>query len=415
MNREPVFVVGVARSGTTLLTAMLSAHSSLSCGPETHFFRRLAEVEVDQLCDPETWPEPAANFISSIRHSAFTGYESKSLLEKYELDPAQIADYLADKKPAIPNILASVTEQYMTRLGKRRWIEKTPDHLEFVHLIRKYFPVSPIVRIIRDPRDVALSLMRVPWGASLFLEALLFWKRLDEASAEFFSTDQNSLTVRFEDLISDTEAELKKLCEFVGEDYEQVMLDTSSSGRRVNSRNVPWKTKASQSPDTGRIASWRNELTREENQLAEALLGDRLVTYAYPQEEGFDRLGEIYPSALIAPKYVDGLKSVAASGVRFWKTDQGESPSVKIYLGDPGYDNWLQGKKSEKLVNTLSISSSIVKARLQRDTVCWIPEPTDDQWSGYSAYLLKKLLTPYRLHSKPAARNRETSSVRAGQ
>jgi len=415
MKQDPVFVVGVPRSGTTLLTAMLAAHSRLSCGPETHFFRRLAEVDVDQLNDPETWPEPALNFISSIRHSGFTGYESKYLLEKYELDVSQIAAYLASKEPTIQNILASVTEQYMVRQKKSRWIEKTPDHLAYIHSIRTYYPASPVVRIVRDPRDVALSLMKVPWGAKSLLGALLFWRRFDEASAEFFSTDKNSDTIRFEDLVSNPAETLQKLCQFIGEEFEQAMLDTSSSGQRVNSRNVPWKQKVSQPPDTARIAAWRNDLTKEENQLAEAMLGDRLAVYGYPKEEKFTRLGKIFPAAHLAPKYMVGLKSVASTGVRFWETYQGERPTARVYLGDPSNDNWLNGKKSERFINTLLISWNIVKARLQGNSVYWIPEPTGEQWTGYFAYFLKKLLTPFRLHSRPVVRAQEPGSAGAAQ
>ena len=45
MTDAPIFVVGVARSGTTLLSAMLSAHSRLDCGPESRFFARYRHLD----------------------------------------------------------------------------------------------------------------------------------------------------------------------------------------------------------------------------------------------------------------------------------------------------------------------------------------------------------------------------------
>jgi hypothetical protein len=411
MNQDPVFVVGIPRSGTTLLTAMLAAHSRLSCGPETHFFRRLAETEVDLLDSPQTWPEPALNFISSIKHSGFTGYESKYLLEKYELDANKVADFLAAKEPAIPNILASVTEQYMIRQGKSRWIEKTPDHLAYVHSIRTHFPASPIVRIMRDPRDVALSLQKVPWGVNSFVEGLVFWRDLDETSAEFFSTDQNSYTIRFEDLISNPAEAMEQLCQFIGEEFEPVMLDTSTSGRRVNSRDVPWKKKASQPLDARRVAAWRNELATAENKLAEAMLGDRIMAYEYPLQEEFTRVGEIYPNARLAVKYAADLESLVSSGVRFWKTNEAEKSTVKVFLGDPTNDHWLQGKKSEDLAHVLSILADVIGTKFSKSLAYWIPERGEEDWTGIYAYFLKKILSPYRLYSNPVVTEAEPGSV----
>lgn len=62
----PIFVVGVARSGTTLLAAMLSSHSRLSCGPETFFFHALDKRPSQELLHPQHWPERAVEFLFSI-------------------------------------------------------------------------------------------------------------------------------------------------------------------------------------------------------------------------------------------------------------------------------------------------------------------------------------------------------------
>ena len=239
--------------------------------------------------------------------------------------------------------------------------------------------------------------MKVPWGAKSFLEALFYWKRLDEISDRFFSTDRNSYTLRFEDLIDAPGEELPKLCRFLGEEFEEGMLDTSVTGARVNSRNVPWKDKASKPLDASRIAVWRTVLSQPENQLAEAILGDRLEAYGYPVEEKFVRVGEIYPTYQLAVKYADVLEALTSTGVRFWRTHENEKSTVKIYLGDPGYNEWLNEKTTEKIIDTLSISADILKATVSDNSVYWIPEKEDGKWSGYCAYLLKKLLNPYKV------------------
>ncbi len=394
MTETPIFIVGAPRSGTTLLAATLATHSRISCGPETHFFRRLSETEpADLLAD---WPDRAVDFICSIKHSGFTGHESKLLIEKYDLQPEEVAAFLAHKAPIVPNILASITEQHMARMGKQRWAEKTPDHLAYVNLIRHYFPDAPIIRIIRDPRDMALSLTRVPWGAGSFFEALLFWRRADQISRDFFVTDENSYTLRFEDLLSTPRETLQQLCQFVGEVFETGMLDTSQMGKQVNSRGVPWKAKVSQPFDPSRIGVWRQEISQADNQLAEAVLGDRLAEYGYPQKESFARLGELFPASGLAVKYEAELKAIAGQGVRFWKRAPDETSSVKVFLGDPAANNWL-AHGGGKIKNAFSISTEVIKANMTKNQIYWIPEGDGQDWTGYLAFGLKKLLGSHKV------------------
>lgn len=396
MDNEPIFIVGVPRSGTTLLAAMLAAHSRISCGPETHFFRKLARVDADRLVMPGTWPEAALDFVCSIEHASFSDSQRITLVQKYQIDREQIAAYLRQREPSIPNILASVTDQYRMTMGKVRWAEKTPDHLITLPQVRKYFPDAPVIQIIRDPRDVAISLTKVPWGAMSYLEALLLWKRLDEESAGFFQTDQRSYSLRFEDLITTPEAELTRLCGFIGEEFEPGMLDTSETGRQLNARHVAWKEKVRQPVDASRQAVWKTILTREDNQLAEAILGGRMVTLGYSRVEAFTQLGEVYPSFPVVTKYYEAIKSLASSGVRFWQASQDEKATVKIYLGDPMNEGWLPGNKVQNILDAFSILLDNFKASSNKQTIYWVPGSQADAWSGVSAFFLKKALTPHQ-------------------
>lgn len=397
MSREPIFIVGAPRSGTTLLAAILAGHSRISCGPETHFFRRLAEADEAQLQAMECWPETAVQFISAITHSAFAGHESKQLLEKYQLSDAQITAYLASKPPSIPAILASVTEQYMLRQGKARWAEKTPDHLAHTQLIRQHFPTAPVVRIVRDPRDMALSLLKVPWGAKSFTEALLFWRRLDDASRDFFHHDARAYTLRFEDLLRAPQPEIEKLCQFLGESFEEEMLDTSAQATAVNSRNVSWKAKVGQQFDPSRIGVWQRECSPAQNQLAEAMIGDRLTAYGYPLAATFSDLADVYPSIDLAVKCEDGLAQVAAHGVRFWPISDDEQATAKVYLGDPGYDHWLGQKRAEQMQDTIRLSAEILRATTTQTSIFWVQERQPEDWSGYGAFLIRRLLNPHKV------------------
>ena len=395
--KEPIFIVGAPRSGTTLLAAMLAAHSELSCGPETHFFRWLSTTDPASLIQEQNWPELAQEFLFSITLPNFSKGERTPLIEKYELSKAEIQAYLGKQPPSIRALLSSVTVPFMQRNRKKRWVEKTPDHINQLELIRNYFPQSPIIRIMRDPRDVALSMTKVPWGAESILHALVAWKQMDLASDPFFEGDHNTYTLHFEDLLTSPQTTLHKLCEFIGEGYEENMLNTSSTGKQLNSANVAWKSKASQPIDPSRIGVWRVELEPPQKLWAEALIGDRLRAHGYSLDESFEQVGEIIPGYSLAPKYAAELEILPFKNVRFWKLRKEELTTVKVFLGDPSGEKWLAEHKAQSFIKALQLAIGIGLDRLRNNSIYWVRQDTQTKWSGYAAALLKKLLNPYQI------------------
>lgn len=381
---------------------MLAAHSRLSCGPETHFFRKLSPADAQRVSSREGWPGPAVDFLASIRHTGFVAKESKALLDKYQVDAPSIAAYLRDREPSIANVLSGVTELYMLARQKQRWVEKTPDHLLHVHAIRRHFPDAPIIRIVRDPRDVAQSLTKVPWGASTFFEGVLHWERFDRSSRRFFDVDRRSCTIRFEDLVSSPVETLKTVCDFIGESFEQSMLDTSSTGAEINTRNVPWKSKVSQAVDVSRVAAWRNDLSERENQLAEALVGDRLSAFGYPREAVFNHFAEL-PAGVHVTKYVEALGVLARDGVRFWRSTAHERPSVQVYLGEPGSQEWSSARPHGAMIDTFKVLGSVARAAVSDHRVYWISDTDRRTWAGWMPFVVKACLSPFRVAEAPLA------------
>lgn len=399
MDAPPIFIVGAPRSGTTLLAAMLAAHSRLSCGPETHFFRWLSNRDAGRLIQHDAWPARAAQFLESITFSNYKDATRTSVVDKYELSRDRVENYLRDRSPSIANILSSLTVPFMQDMGKARWIEKTPDHIEHVAQIRENFPDSPIVQILRDPRDVAVSLTKVPWGAPSLLAGLFYWKRLYESSEEFFRRDPLAYILKYENLVTCPVDELRRLCQFIGEDFEEEMLDTSNSAKKLNSVKVSWKEKASQPLDASRLNVWRRELSAAENRLAEAFIGDKLEQLGYPGEALFEQWGEIYPSQQLALKYEDSIGAIASKGIRFWKSPEEKTVPVKVYLGDPGADHWFKGNKLERTWRTAALIREIKKLISLERSIYWVSETLYQRRSISLTGQLTRLLTPYRLEN----------------
>ena len=240
-----------------------------------------------------------------------------------------------------------------------------------------------------------LSLTKVPWGAMSFLEAVLLWKKFDEESDDFFQSDRQSFTLHFEDLITSPVTELTRLCDFLQEEFEPDMLDTSQTGKQLNAQNVTWKEKVSQPIDASRQAVWKTSLAKEDNLLAEAILGGRLDALGYPREADLENLAEVYPSFTLVAKYSDAVKRLASRGIRFYKTSQNESLAAMIYLGDPMKERWFTGNKLRHLLGALTILVKLFTARLSGKSIYWIPGDAADIWSGYIAFVLKKVFSSY--------------------
>ena len=348
------------------------------------------------LCEGKTWPEPAKEFIFSITHTNFKKEAKTPLINKYQLSENEVINYLRNHPPSVRTMLSSVTEQYMVKAGKERWIEKTPDHINYLELIRKYFPFSPIIRIIRDPHDVALSLTKVPWGSESLLNALIKWKQIDLSSKNFFSTDKINYTIYYEKLIKSPTIELKNLCHFLDEKFEEQMLNTNTSGKILNSRNVAWKAKASQPLDPSRSYAWKSELSPYEKRMAEAIVGDRIEAHGYDMEGSFRNIGEFFPGDFLAIKYQKELEAFLGADIRFWKKDKSEKLTVKVFFGDPSANGWIRKTKVLGFVDSVSLAGQIILDKVRKKSIYWIIKNSEDNWSGFNAYLLKKLLSAHK-------------------
>lgn len=366
LNNSPIFVVGVPRSGTTLLAAMLASHNRLSCGPETRFFHFLARANGEDFRD--TGLQSAVDFLASLN------LQGKSVPGLYGLSLDQLRSFLRRRPLTAANLLSSLTEQFMLKEGKRRWVEKSPEHLLHVEDIRRFFPDSPIIRIVRDPRDVALSLMKVPWGPRDFLRALLLWRRYDDQSGAFFVNDTNTLTIRYEELVGAPVSELKRLCSFLDETYESGMLNTSGSADKLISATEEHKWRVFESIDRTRLKVWKRELSQGQNQLAEGLVGDRLQYYEYECVEHFETVATIYPSLYVFVVHQKALNSMIEHRIAMWGGKHGSESYCKlnVFVGEADQDRWIRAEKPGRWWDTSTILFRLIVQKFAGMDTWWI-------------------------------------------
>lgn len=205
--KAPFFIVGCRRSGTTLVSRLLDSHSRLAVYHETYFYP-IFRPELAWYGDLRT-PENLNRFIEDVRVTLRA--------PDFEPSAADIRHVL--ERPTFEAVLAAVLHLYARQVGASRGGDKTPEHCSFLPEILDHFPASPVIVVMRDPRDTVHSILRT-FGTSL-ADATRSW---NEAWLAYERAKERVHLVRYESLVSAPRQEVATLCEVVGEPLEENMF-----------------------------------------------------------------------------------------------------------------------------------------------------------------------------------------------
>ncbi len=287
-DRPPApFVVGLTRSGTTLLRMMLDAHPELAIPPETHFVPDLikaarAEEGTDgmlaALTENRTWDD--------------FGISSEEMRER--LDRVHSGDGA--------EAVRAFFEAYAKRQGKPRWGDKTPAYMLSVQRIGRTLPESRFIHLIRDGRDVALSqtaraINEQPPPAE---QAARWVKRIGKSRDQAATLKgARYVEARYEDLVRDPEPALRRICEHVELEFDPAMLTyyegaaerlsemagelradgshaTQEAGYRIDNHAPTTKP-----PDPTKLDKWKTEMSAEDVAAYESIAGELLSELGY--------------------------------------------------------------------------------------------------------------------------------------
>jgi hypothetical protein len=284
------FIVGVPRSGTTMLRLMLDAHPLLAIPPETYFVTNLIEAAgegadagelADVLVGHRRWPDLAL--------------DADELRRRYEALP----------RPSAGDAIRTVFAMYAARQGKSRWGDKTPAYLTNIAEIGAALPEARFVHIIRDGRDVALSILRMPERDRPMRNprdagaVATRWSRRIARAREQAEGLPHYLELRYEELVTKPEPVLRRVCEFAELEFAEAMLDYHANARgRLEEMNrdlaprgrlaeqpasgrIAPHTLAAAPPQADRIAVWRREMTPDQLREFEADGGEMLTELGY--------------------------------------------------------------------------------------------------------------------------------------
>lgn len=263
MSFAPIFVVGVGRSGTSLVQSMLAAHSQLAFPSETQFVRRY--VGRRRLARAY-----ARGGVAALR----TVLEADERLSRlgFDLGPV-LARYAGGMPFSEVDLYEALLTAFAETRGKPRMGDKDPRCIEFLPLLARHWPQAHVVHVIRDPRDVLASKKKAAWSRQRSTLVHVFANR---AQLRTGRRDGQRLygsryhEVVYEALLADPVAVLRDLTERLGLPYESGMLEFAGAAKAlVAAEELPWKRETLGGLLTGNVGKWRQELPPWEAVLTE--------------------------------------------------------------------------------------------------------------------------------------------------
>jgi tetratricopeptide (TPR) repeat protein len=208
---QPIFIVGFPRSGTTLVEQMLCAHPLISGGDELPMIAGLTQSAPNLLASPLAYPEALAELWMG------DGQEGLEVLRDQYLRGARHLRAADQSRP---------------------WFtDKMPLNETHLGLIGLLFPASPIIQLVRHPLDVVLSVFsnQLTHGfhcaATLESAALHFVRIADLVASTRAEMALRHLMLRYEDVVADAEAAMRRVSGFLGIDFDERCLRFTENRR----------------------------------------------------------------------------------------------------------------------------------------------------------------------------------------
>jgi hypothetical protein len=266
-----VFIGGCPRSGTTLLGAMLGAAPRCVATPESQFKQSIpSDLKVDWkrgLGRDDFQRALKKNFRFKLWgiHPPHSGGAGEMNPQEYREAILSLIDVYALKEG-------------MTDWGV--WIDHTPENILEPLTIMKIFPEAKFIHIIRDPRAVAASILKLDWGPDSAGHAARFWaEKLSYGQALELAYPDQCMRVHFEDIVKSPEETLRSVCDFCGIEFVEGIL--SGGGFRPPAYTKRQHKLIGSGPDPGRLDAWRSRLDPWEIQDIENIIGGLMEISGY--------------------------------------------------------------------------------------------------------------------------------------
>jgi hypothetical protein len=298
-----------------LLRRILNAHTQIAVLPESHWipesYKNRTGLTAEGLVTEDFIPQLLAH--PKFHHLGIRPEELRRLLP-------------AGERPAYPVFVGQVFDMCAKAWGKPLIGDKTPNHVRQIQVLHALWPRARFIHLVRDGRDVCLSLLSwkrkaarlaelfPTWASDPVTTAALCWERDVRQGQQKGRPLGQSLycEVRYEHLVHRPKDEATKLCSFLGVSYEENMLQFHQGRTRPEPGLSP---KAAWLPITPGLRDWKTQMPPGDVERFEAAAGGLLDELGYARgcpspspaaREGAVRFRERFMQVLEARRGVAG-------------------------------------------------------------------------------------------------------------
>jgi hypothetical protein len=280
LDERPIFIIGSERSGTTLLLAILACHPRIAVPEVTWYYPRFRPYI-------HTYGDlgEIANF-DVLAHEMAHGLRVP-FWRMPDANPAtfgaEIAARAAEIEQSFAGVFTAMFERYANHVNKPRWGEKTPGNVFYIDRILEDFPNAQFVYIYRDCRDASAEFIESQFGPTNAYAAAEMWRDGQQAVKPYRDSlrlDQ-WFNVGYEDFVRDPVETLKRLCTFLDETYDDVMMEfhTTPMAQRRGKTKDNW---ALAHPITDRhVGIYQHQLSIDQQRIISWVAGELMQELGY--------------------------------------------------------------------------------------------------------------------------------------
>jgi hypothetical protein len=276
---QPIFMIGMQRSGSNLLRLMLNQLDQLACPHPPHILQRMFPLlsRYGDLSDGDNFLQLAEDVcrLVELNPVPWTGVE---------LDASRVAGRCGEN--SLVALHGAVYDLCAEAWGANAWCCKSLANIQYADEIERYFEAPKYIYLYRDGRDVAMSFRKAVVGEKHIYNVAKGWGRIQALALELqerIDADR-FFSLSYEDLILDSANTARRLCEFLGVPYTDSMLDfhRSDEARRAADSSSLWGN-LTQPLLKNNTQKFLNEASVNDIRIFESVAGHFLQRLGYPR------------------------------------------------------------------------------------------------------------------------------------
>lgn len=282
--RQPIFIVGANRSGTTLLRLILNAHPDIAIPDEINYFYVFDVLETSY----EDWGSPT--FTNESYSTFVTRFLKDNRSTVPGLDLEAIREEILDGPTNLRRPYQVLLERWAEHQEATRWGEKTPGNIYHANILIDMFPDAQFIHLVRDPRGGVASMRRVSFFSDDVTFNALYRRKIMTHGREWLTRSVPSsqrIEVRFEDLVTAPRQTLDQLCDFLEVPYEPSMLrfHEDAEDYMLEEAARSYNEAATRPISEDKVDEWKSRLNAEDVAIIETICRPQM------EEFGYSRLG----------------------------------------------------------------------------------------------------------------------------